>query len=322
MRFAFDADTLEIARSVADTLAGACPPTRVRAAWQARDVELRGLLAELGLLALNLPEDAGGLGLGPTGWVLPAEAVGRHAAPVALVETLATNPTLVELGLTELAEAVAVGDAFVSLANDGDYAADADLAARVFRVHAGRVEVADAPVLTPQRSVDGARRLFHVGGPWSPVDADPRGLSLRASLAAASQLVGLARAILQLAVDYAKVRRQFGKPIGAFQAVQHHLVDALLKLEFAAPAVHRAAWELEHDTADAELAVRAAKLFASEAADLASRKSLQVHGAIGYTLEHDLHLWMKPAWVLSASWGAPRAQIAALKSHVLGDAHA
>jgi alkylation response protein AidB-like acyl-CoA dehydrogenase len=140
--------------------------------------------------------------------------------------------------------------------------------------------------------------------------------------AAASQLVGLARAILQLAVDYAKVRRQFGKPIGAFQAVQHHLVDALLKLEFAAPAVHRAAWELEQDTADAELAVRAAKLFASEAADLASRKSLQVHGAIGYTLEHDLHLWMKPAWVLSASWGAPRAQIAALKSHVLGDAHA
>jgi alkylation response protein AidB-like acyl-CoA dehydrogenase len=87
--------------------------------------------------------------------------------------------------------------------------------------------------------------------------------------------------------------------------VKHHLADAALALEFARPLVYRAAWELEHGTDEVAIAVSLAKAAASEAGVLTSRKALQVHGAIGYAHEYDLHLWMKRAWALAGAWGDP-----------------
>lgn len=321
MRFAFDEDQHEMRDAVADALAEACPPGRVREAWEARDAGIREVLGDLGLLGLNLPESAGGLGLGPVGWILPLEETGRYAVPTPLVETIATNPTLVEAGWTELAERVAEGASFVALAEVGpdgvSRALDADVAWGVLRAHEGRVERCVEPSLTPCESVDGSRRVFALDGAWEAVDADAVGLTQRASLAAAAQLLGLSRHLLDVTVEYAKARRQFGKAIGSFQAVQHHLVDALLKQRFAGPAVYRAAWCLENGTEDADVAVRMAKLYASEAAELTVRKALQVHGAIGYTFEYDLHLWMKRVWALSAAWGAPHDHLDAVAAHLL-----
>jgi alkylation response protein AidB-like acyl-CoA dehydrogenase len=125
----------------------------------------------------------------------------------------------------------------------------------------------------------------------------------RAALGVAAQLVGLADHMLTTTVDYAKERKQFGVPIGSFQAVKHHLADVALALEFARPLVYRAAWSIAHDDDDRSMHVDMAKARASEAASLAGRVALQVHGAIGYTTEYDLHLWMKRAWALAASWG-------------------
>lgn len=316
MRFTFTEEQREIRDAVAEALKDSCPATRVRAAWDARDAELRALLAELGVLGVNLPEDAGGLGLSCCDWVLPLEEAGRFAAPVALIETVATNPTLVELGRGDLAEAVASGEAFVTVMQAGGYAVDADVADLIVELGPDGVSVIDTPDLSAQASNDGSRRLFAVAGARTHTDADAAGLSDRLSLAAAAQLLGLSHAMLDLAVDYAKARRQFGKAIGSFQAVQHHLVDAMLAIRFAAPAVYRAAWSLDHGTEDARARVASAKLVASEAAVLTTKKALQVHGAIGYTFEHDLHLWMKRAWALSAAWGAPGDQLDALARHL------
>jgi alkylation response protein AidB-like acyl-CoA dehydrogenase len=105
---------------------------------------------------------------------------------------------------------------------------------------------------------------------------------------------------------YALDRKQFGAPIGSFQAVKHHLANALIRLEFARPAVYRSAWSLDEGDPGAGVHASMAKALASDAATLASRIALQVHGAIGYTWEHDLHLWMKRAWSLAASWGDAR----------------
>jgi hypothetical protein len=127
----------------------------------------------------------------------------------------------------------------------------------------------------------------------------------RATLAVSAQLLGLADVLLETAVGYAKERRQFGKPIGSFQAIQHHLADALLKIRFAKPVVYRAAWSVASGSEEADLHVSMAKYYAAEAAEVACRKSLQVHGAIGYTFEYDLHLWMKRVWSLRTSWGSP-----------------
>jgi alkylation response protein AidB-like acyl-CoA dehydrogenase len=109
--------------------------------------------------------------------------------------------------------------------------------------------------------------------------------------------------MLDTTVEYAQSRHQFGVPIGSFQAVKHHLADVALGLEFARPLVYRAAYSLARRDPDRSAHVSMAKARASEAALLAGRVALQMHGAIGYTTEYDLHLWMKRAWALAASWG-------------------
>jgi alkylation response protein AidB-like acyl-CoA dehydrogenase len=119
----------------------------------------------------------------------------------------------------------------------------------------------------------------------------------------AAVMVGACRRVLDLAVAHVRDRRQFGVPIGSFQAVKHHLADVALALEFARPLVYRAAWSLAKRDADRSVHVSMAKARASDAALHAGRVALQVHGAIGYTTEYDLHLWLKRAWALAASWG-------------------
>lgn len=176
----------------------------------------------------------------------------------------------------------------------------------IHAVDAGTAWVAATP------SIDGTRDLGTVA--WVPsaqtlLASGRHAESLagatvdRAAVASAAQLLGLADRMITLAADYAKERRQFGKPIGSFQAVKHHLANARVRLEFARPAVYRAADSLARNLPDRSEHASMAKALASDAADLAARVALQVHGAIGYTWECDLHLFMKRAWALSASWG-------------------
>jgi alkylation response protein AidB-like acyl-CoA dehydrogenase len=121
--------------------------------------------------------------------------------------------------------------------------------------------------------------------------------------ATAAVLVGVADRLVTMAAEYASARMQFGKPIGSFQAVKHHLASARIRLEFARPLVYATAWALDEGEPDSARRVSMAKSAASDAASLAASVALQVHGAIGYTWEHDLHLWMKRAWSLAAAWG-------------------
>jgi alkylation response protein AidB-like acyl-CoA dehydrogenase len=181
-------------------------------------------------------------------------------------------------------------------------------------VHA--VPAADV-IVTPVASLDPTRRLGTVG--WEPSPATviasghPAGSALRAladraTVATAAELLGLADRMITLAAGYAKERQQFGKPIGSFQAVKHLLAGVQVKLEFARPAVYAAAWTLGDGelagSADGTRRVSLAKAYASDAATDAARVSLQVHGAIGYTWECDLHLFLKRAWALADAWGS------------------
>lgn len=122
-----------------------------------------------------------------------------------------------------------------------------------------------------------------------------------ASLATAAQALGVGLALLDKTVAYVKQRTQFGTPIGGFQAVKHRLADVLTGLEFARPLLYGAA--LTMDTAD----VAAAKVATGEAAYAAARAALQLHGAIGYTAEYDLSLWLTKARALRTAWGDPAA---------------
>jgi alkylation response protein AidB-like acyl-CoA dehydrogenase len=126
----------------------------------------------------------------------------------------------------------------------------------------------------------------------------------RGALGTSAQLLGLADRMLVMSVAYATERQQFGVPIGSFQAVKHQLANVLLKLEFARPVVYRAAYSMANDAPDRSRDVSMARIYAAEAAHLAARAALQCHGAIGYTVEYDLHLFMKRTWALEASWGS------------------
>jgi alkylation response protein AidB-like acyl-CoA dehydrogenase len=164
----------------------------------------------------------------------------------------------------------------------------------------------------PEHSVDGARRLFRVDWAPSPATRIAKGPTARAAidrafdrgaLGVSAMLLGLGRHLIDATVEYVKVRKQFGSAIGSFQAVKHHLADALVKLEFARPVVYRAAYSMSRGSDAGALHVAMAKAYASEAALVSARAALQCHGAIGYSYEHDLHLWMKRSWALAAAWG-------------------
>ena len=142
-------------------------------------------------------------------------------------------------------------------------------------------------------------------------------LADRAAAGTAALLVGLAERMVVMSAAYAKERHQFGKPIGSFQAVKHHLANARVALEFARPATYRAAWSLA--TAQPTLSHDAsmAKAMASDAAELAARVALQVHGAIGYTWECDLHFFLKQTWALSRAWGDAATHRRLVLAHAL-----
>ena len=178
----------------------------------------------------------------------------------------------------------------------------------------------------PEQSVDRARQLARINFEESEAhrmrgDVDAQALlSLakeRATLATAAQLIGLSRRMLDMAVQYAKHREQFGKPIGAQQAVKHLLANALIEQEFARPMVYRAGWSMATAQETSEVDVSLAKIYAGEAARFVAKQALQVHGAIGYTIECDLHMWMKRGWALAAARGDSALHRERIGRHIL-----
>ncbi len=305
MEFAFSVDQLAFRDAVRGLLAGTCPPEAVRAAWDADepwDRDRWAALAEMGVVGLMADEDAGGVGLTEVDLVLLLEEAGRAALP----EPLADTALLLPLVPGEWQEPIASG--LIALG-----VAPADATHVVGPVGADFIVVGDRAYGPPeeadeQRSVDASRRLLRVedvveGDGVFALTEDPFD---RMAFGTAATLVGAARHLIDVTVEYAKERQQFGQPIGGFQAVKHHLASALLAVEFAAPAVYRAAWSLATDQPTVARDVSMAKAMAGDAAEQAARVALQVHGAIGFTFESDLHLWMKRVWALSPAWGDAR----------------
>ena len=125
----------------------------------------------------------------------------------------------------------------------------------------------------------------------------------RGAVLSAAQCLGLTERMVELAVEYAKTRSQFGQPIGSYQAIKHHLASVQVKLDFARPVVYAAATRLSTPGVRADTVASHAKLAASDAAELAARTAIQIHGAMGYSWEVDLHFYMKRAWGLAGAWG-------------------
>ncbi|GAC1612022.1 MAG: acyl-CoA dehydrogenase family protein [Mycobacteriales bacterium] len=310
MFFGLSEEATELRDAVRKLLAGVCTPATVRAAWPGGDrsavAELWIALGDLGLLSLLVPERSGGLDLGPLVAVAALEEAGWAGVPGPLVETITVVAPLLAAAGHELLPEVLAGRVRVALQRGPDAVAYAGSADAVLQLGADvRLLHRSEATLDPITSVDGSRDLATVSGNGALVDVDPNAALGAARLGTAAFLLGLARRQIDLTVGYITQRRQFGVPIGSFQAVKHPLADAVVGTEFAWPAVLRGGQSLADSDPDAELHIVMAKLLASDAAYRVSRVCLQAHGAIGYTTEYDLHLFSKRTWALAADWGAP-----------------
>lgn len=330
MRFLLDDEQRDFARSLDAMLTAADTPAVVRA-WAAGDTApgraVRARLAEAGVFALAVPERHDGLGPLPTELAVAFKELGRHVVPGPVVETVAAAALLDRLGTLgdEAAAAtwlpgIASGKTAASLClisgpgsgfGESPYALDADSADAVFVVDGDTVRLTEVagPV---QPSADPARRLSRpLGGTvlarGPRVSAAAAHAAEVAALATAAQALGLGRTLLARTVAYARQRTQFGVPIGSFQAVKHRLADALIALEFAEPLVHAAALALAAHAESSGAEIAAAKVSACEAACSAARTALHLHGALGYTEELDLSLWIRKARALRGAWGTPAA---------------
>ena len=323
MRFILDDEQRGFASSLSDLL-GKADVVGATRAWADGDTS-RGLalwtrLAEQGVTALAAPESAGGMGADPIDLVVAFEQLGRYAVPGPWVESAAYLPRLLADVRPETVSALAEGAmGSVHVADHAPCALDADVADHLFVVRGD--EVRTATVAGHARgSVDPARRLFDLsqGG---PVEASADALSEAfdlAALACSAQLLGLGEQLLASTVDYVKQRKQFGRVIGSYQALKHEAADVRIGLDFARPLVHGAA--LTFDTADRARDVSAAKVAVSDAAYRAARTALQLHGAIGYTEEYDLSLWLLKVRALVAAWGTTSFHRARVLDAVTGAA--
>lgn len=322
MDFAFSDEQQAIAEVVRNLLRAECTGAHLRRlmdSGHARDDARWRQILDLGLTGVMVPEARGGLGLDETDFVLIAQACGHAALPEPLVELAGVVlPLLAAVDhprASDWLDRALAGEATVALGHPSSpFVADADTADALLLVHDGALHLAErsAVELIAQASTDPFRRLSRVV--WTPssdtVIADARSAvpllataMERGAIFAAAQCIGLAERSVELAVDYAKERTQFGKPIGVNQAVKHLLSTAQVKIEFARPVVFAAAAERAADHALSRARASHAKLAAAEAASLAARTAIQVHGAMGYSWEVDVHFLLKRGLALAGAWG-------------------
>ena len=301
MRFDLTEEQAGFAQSLGDLLAKA-DTVAVARAWADGDsgpgLALWKRLAEQGVNALVVPEDAGGLGGSLVDLVVAHEVLGHHLTVGPWIESSAYLAVALS---GDALEAVAGGAvATVAVPPHVPFALDGDVAEQVYL--AGDEGLVSASVQEVRRSVDTTRRLASVSSGDLETGDGARSSTTgtafdTAVLACAAQLLGCGERLLADTVDYAKQRRQFGREIGSYQAVKHQLADVRIALDFARPLIHGAAL--------GEVPASAAKVAAADAAYLASRVALQVHGAIGYTSEFDLGLWILRVRALVTAWGTP-----------------
>jgi alkylation response protein AidB-like acyl-CoA dehydrogenase len=305
VKFALDEQQRDFAASIDAALGAADLPGAVRA-WAAGDVapgrKVWEQLANLGVTALAVPEKFDGIDAHPVDLVVAIERLGRWCVPGPVAESIAVAPVLLATDdQAERCAGLASGEliATVALPPQMPRAVDAEAAGLVLLATADGVAVAEPG--QRHESVDPSRRLYDVTATGEAWQADVKRACEFGSLATAAQLVGAAEALLDAAVDYAKQRTQFGRVIGSYQAIKHKLADVHIAIELARPLVYGAALSLEPRD------VSAAKAAASDAALLAARAALQTHGAIGFTQEHDLSLWLLRVQALRSAWGTPEA---------------
>jgi len=315
--------------------AGESPIATVRKAMEtetAYDAALWTKLAEQGFTGIITPEEYGGMGLGKVELILLMEEAGYALLPGPFFSTVALAGAAIEAcasaeqkkkylariaggqarSTVALVEASGSWDpGSLQIASAGNkltgtklFVTDAEVADFMVVVARDGIFAVDAKAeglhIEPMKGMDLARKIYSVEFRNTPAEklANTSGLASAlngATVALCAEMVGGMQRALELTVAYAKTRKQFGKPIGIFQAVQHLCADMYLEAESSRSATYYAAWALEENAPDTATSVSVAKMYASDASRTVGNRGIQVHGGMGFTWENDLHLYYRRA---------------------------
>jgi alkylation response protein AidB-like acyl-CoA dehydrogenase len=299
----------------------------------AYDEKLWAKLAEQGYTGIIFPEQYGGVALGTVELILLMEEAGRALLPGPLFSTVVLGGAVIDSlasaaqknryltricagearctlamleadAVRDLADNIHLTSVNGKLSGEKLFVPDAAVADFIVVVARDGVFVVDAKApgvaIRPMQALDLTRKVYSIRFTNAPAEKIGESKNLAraidiAAVALSAELVGGMQRTLDITVEYAKMRKQFGKPIGSFQAVQHHCADMYLEVESARSAVYYAAWALEENASDAPVAVSIAKMYASDAGRTVGNRGIQVHGGMGFTWENDIHLYYRRA---------------------------
>jgi alkylation response protein AidB-like acyl-CoA dehydrogenase len=323
--------------------AGECPSTEMRRLMEtdtAYDATLWSKLTDQGYTGIIFPEAYGGVGLGKVELMLLMEEAGRALLPGPFFSTVVLAGSVLDAVGTpghkkrylgpickgEVRSTVAILEAGASwnprdvqlsvvngkLSGEKFFVTDAAVADFLIVVASNGLFVVDSKArglkISPMSGMDLTRKLYVVEFANTPAEEVGSDLNLPQAFdittaALAAELVGGMQRTLDVTVEYAKTRKQFGKPIGMFQAVQHQCADMYLETESSRSAVYYAGWALEENSSDAVTAVSVAKMYCSDAARTVGNRGIQIHGGMGFTWENDLHLYYRRAKASETAFG-------------------
>ena len=305
MDFSFTAEQDALRASAREVLTKEAGPASYRAVMDGPTGTSEALwttIGSLGWTGAAISESSGGLGLGLIELVVLQEELGRALAPAPFFSTVCHAAVLADAagGGADFLARVAAGEVRASVASGPHDTAvpDAHLADALVVVDGGSVYLAESGAFTATQrpSLDLCRRMSDVTVDLAAAtrigDLDA-GARDRTAVLLAAEAVGICDAVLARSVEHVREREQFGRAIGSYQAISHRLANMLALTEMARSHTYNAAWCLEEGTPEGALAAASAKASAADAVREVTTGGIQVHGGIGFTWEHDLHLYLR-----------------------------
>jgi len=323
--------------------AGECPSAEMRRLMEtdtAYDAALWSKLTDQGYTGIIFPEAYGGVGLGKVELMLLMEEAGRALLPGPFFSTVVlagsvldavASPEHKQKYLAPICRGEARSTVAILESNASWSPRDIQLTAANGKITGEKYFVSDAAIadfivvvarngvfavkakalglkISPMLAMDLTRKLYVVEFNNTPAEEIGAATNLArafdvATAALSAELVGGMQRTLDITVEYAKTRKQFGKPIGTFQAVQHQCADMYLETESSRSAVYYAGWALEENSPDASTAVSIAKMYASDAARTVGNRGIQIHGGMGFTWENDVQLYYRRAKSSETAFG-------------------
>jgi alkylation response protein AidB-like acyl-CoA dehydrogenase len=319
MNFIFTEDQIQFRDAIKSFLTDECTPKSIREGWAAKqsfNSDRWQSLLELGVLNSNLSEDKGGLGMDQVTLALMVEEMGYAGLPEPVAEQTFLINDLMPLLPSNISKAIEenydAGAKYISIAHPlapNPLFLKNSAGLILFDNSECKFIAKDDIDFEIIASNDPSREIYKINSMKQTISSSENfeelnsAVSARGALMTAALLIGLAQKMLDLSSAYVCDRNQFGKPIGSFQAVKHMLADVAVRIEFAKPAVYRAAYSLFENNPKSALHCAHAKFMCAQASELACKNSIQAHGAMGYTWEMDLHIYMRKAWSMMACWG-------------------